>query len=104
MAIAYTRVASYPDKYQIVTDITLDGSYSSGGYLLDPKQLGVLAIDHVDANVVTGEGFTPTYVASTGKLKMLKSAGAAGQHAEAVAGDLTSSIKVRCNVTGRPIL
>jgi|GraSoiStandDraft_16_1057320.scaffolds.fasta_scaffold4266425_2 hypothetical protein len=104
MAIAYTRVASYPDKYQIITDVTADGSYASGGYLLDAKQLGVLAIDAVDATSVTGDGLTITYVSSTGKLKVFKSAGAAGQHTEVVSGDLTTANKFRCNVTGRPIL
>ena len=58
----------------------------------------------LDASTVTGEGFQRTYVASTGRLKMMNSAGAAGPQAECAAGDLTSSIKVRASVTGRPIL
>lgn len=104
MAIAYTRVASYSDNNQTIIDVTLDGSYASGGYLLDARQMGVLNIDDIQASVVTGEGFIPTYVASTGKLKLAKSAAGATAFTECAAGDLTSSIKVRCSVTGHPIL
>jgi hypothetical protein len=103
MAIAYTVVARYPDQRKTVVDITLDGSYASGGYALDNRQLGLIqAPDSVDPYMVTGDGFTPTFVASTNKLKIFKSAGAAGAHTECVAGDLTSSVKVRCDVTGVP--
>lgn len=103
MAIAYTRVQSYPDSYTNIVDVTLDGSYASGGYVLDPKALGVLAIDAIDASFVTGEGFVPEYVASSSKLKIFK-VGAAGAMTECASGDLTSSMKVRCTVLGRPIL
>ena len=105
MAIAYNIVARRPDVGRTIVDVTLDGSYSSGGYVLDPKQLGMLvAPDSVDPYFTTGEGFTPNYTASTQKLKIFKSAGAAGQHTEASSGDLTSSMKVRCDVAGTPTL
>lgn len=103
MAIAYTRVASYPDKYVNIVDITLDGSYASGGYLLDPKQLGLLAIDSIAGYMTTGEGFDCSYVSSTTKLKFWK-VGAAGAKTECASGDLTSSMKCRVEATGRPIL
>ena len=104
MAIAYATVARYPDKYQIITDITADGSYAAGGYLLSAAQLGVLGIDAVDVDSITGDGFTGHYVSSTGKLKIFKSAGAAGQHTECVSGDLSTANKFRLTVTGKPIL
>jgi len=104
MAIAYTVVSRRPDVSRMVIDVTLDGSYASGGYVLDPKQMGFISVDAVDAGMATGEGFTATYTTATGKLKMFKSAGAAGQHTECASGDLTSSMKVRCDVTGTPLL
>ena len=104
MAIAYNIVARRPDMGRNTVDITLDGSYASNGYLLSASQMGMSSIDSVDSYQTTGEGFTALYVASTGKLKMFKSAGAAGQHTECTSGDLTSSMKVRADVYGTPVL
>jgi hypothetical protein len=104
MAIAYTRVASRPDVGRTVVDVTLDGSYASNGYLLDPKQMGMISIDGIDASFTTGEGFNANYIASTGKLKLFKNAAGAGAFTEGVSGDFTSSMKVRCDVTGTPLL
>ena len=47
---------------------------------------------------------TASYVASTGKLKIFKNAAGAGQFTEAVSGDLTSSMKVRCDTAGTALL
>ena len=104
MAIAYATVARYPDRYNVITDITCDGAYAAGGYALTASQLGVLSIDGADAESVTGDGFTPCYVASTGKLKIFKSAAVAGQHTEAVAADLSTANKFRLTVTGKAIV
>ena len=104
MAIAYTVVAKRPDAGRTVVDVTLDGSYASGGYALDPKQMGMISIDGVDASFTTGEGFAANYIASTGKLKLFKNAAGAGAFTEGANTDFTSSIKVRCDVTGTPLL
>jgi hypothetical protein len=104
MAIAYTQVASYPDMRTTVYDITLDGSYASGGYAVTAASLGVLGIDSLDCNWATGEGFTAAYVTSTGKIKCFKNAAGAGAFTECVNTDLTSSMKVRVTVIGKPIL
>ena len=104
MAIAYTIVSKRPDVGRMIVDVTLDGSYASPGYLLDPKQMGMLSIDGVDAAFTSGEGFNANYVASTGKLKLFKNAAGAGQFTEGANTDFTTSMKVRCDVAGTPML
>jgi hypothetical protein len=105
MAIAYSIVRRMPDMQKAIVDITLDGAYGAGGYALNNNQMGMLAApDMVDADIKTGQGFTPIWNQSTGKLQMFKSAGAAGAHTECVAGDLTNAVIVRCEVTGIPLV
>lgn len=104
MALVYTRVAAYPDKYQSIYDLTLDAAYPANGYVLDPKQLGVLSIDNLSASFVTGEGLQAVYIASTSKLKIYKSAAGATAFTEIANTDVSTSVKVRVDVSGRPIL
>jgi hypothetical protein len=104
MAIAIARVRSQPDSQRIISDVTLDGSYASGGYAVTAGQLGLLTIDHMNAWFRGGEGFIAEYIPSTGKIKCLKSAGAAGAMAECVAGDLSTANVVRVEAIGAPVL
>lgn len=104
MAIVYTRVASYPDKYENVVDITLDASYAANGYLINAAQCGMSSITNIDGNMSTGEGFGMTYVASTGKLKIFKSSAGAAAFTEVSNTDLTTAMKARVTVTGIPAL
>jgi deoxyhypusine synthase len=105
MAIAYNVVRRMPDVQKAVVDITLDGAYAAGGYALTNAQLGMLVTpDMVDPIVTTGQGFTPEWNKTTNKLLMFKTAAGAGAHAECVAGDLSSAVVVRCEVTGTPML
>jgi len=105
MSIAYNIVRRLPDQNKTIVDITLDGSYASGGYALAPASLGMLqAPDMIDPDVKTGQGFTPIWNQTTGKLQMFKSAGSAGAHAECASGDLSSAVVVRLEVTGIPLI
>lgn len=102
MAIAYTRVAFYPDMRKSIVDVTLDAAYAAGGYALTPASLGFeTAPNMVDPQVVTtaGQGFVPSWNQQTGKLQMFK-VGAAGAMTECVNTDLTAAVKVRLEVTG----
>jgi hypothetical protein len=104
MALAYTLIRKMPDLSKMIVDITLDGAYAAGGYLLSNPSLGMYAApDMVDPQVRTGQGFVPLWNQVTGKLMMFKSAGAAGPQAECAAGDLSNAVTVRCEVTGTPL-
>jgi hypothetical protein len=103
MAIAYNVVRRLPDTGKTIVDITLDGSYAAGGYALDPGSLGMeLAPDMVDPQIITGQGFTPQWNQSTGKLQFFKNAAGAGAFTECVNTDLSTAVKCRCEVTGYP--
>lgn len=106
MAITSTILKAYPDKRQTVVELTLDASsYASGGIPLTNAQLGMLsAPDAVTGEFSTGEGFNPTWVVSTSKLKIYKSAAGATAFTECVAADFSTSMKVRLDVTGTPVL
>lgn len=108
MALAYNIVRRMPDVSKAIVDITLDGSYAAGGYALAAAGLGMEAApDMVDPQVVTtvGAGFIPSWNQQTGKLQMFKTGAAlSGVLAECVAGDLSASVKVRCEVTGIPLI
>lgn len=114
MALAYARVTGgpgpgsigfRPDQGMTVTDVTLDGSYPANGYPLSNQSLGLLANpSSVDLDVGTAQGFTPVWDTTNNKLKMFKSAGAAGAHAECVAGDLSTAVVVRVTCRGPVIV
>jgi hypothetical protein len=104
MAIVYTKIKAYPDKYQAIYDLTLDASYPANGYVLDPKQLGMLTIYQVDGSMATGEGFSMNFTTATNKLKFFKSAAGATAFTEVANTDLTTSMKARVSVIGDPIL
>jgi hypothetical protein len=104
MALAYTSVRKNPDIGKMVTDVTLDGSYSAGGYALSNAGLGMYgAPDMVDPQVITGQGFSPGWNRGTGKLMMFKSAAGASPFTECVAGDLSTAVVVRCEALGIPL-
>lgn len=114
MALGYARVTGgpgpgnlgfRPDQGMTVTDVTLDGSYSSGGYALSNASLGLLANpSSIDLDVGTAQGFTPVWDTANHKLKMFKSAGAAGAHAECAAGDLSTAVVVRLTCRGAVVV
>lgn len=62
MAVSFTRVNTNPtecvvgDRLQLCTDITLDASYPTGGYVLSPAISGFTSVDFVDPqlNPITG--------------------------------------------------
>lgn len=104
MAVALATVKHSPDLRRRIVDVTLDGSYAAGGYALTASQLGVLTIDNINASMVSGHGFVPQWVSSTGKLKVYKSAGSAAALTECANTDLSTSNVVRCEVIGPPVL
>lgn len=105
MAIAYAiNPNSRRDCGRTTVDITLDGSYPANGYVISAASCGMFSIDSLDAWFTTGEGFACAYIGSSGKLKMFKNAAGAGAFTECANTDLTSAMKVRCDVAGTPIL
>lgn len=100
MALAYSVVHKLPLSQKAIVDITLDNAYPANGYVLSNASMGVLgAPSMVDCDVKTAQGFTPVWDQVNAKLKMYKSAGAAGQHTECASADLTSSVVIRAEVT-----
>jgi len=109
MAIAYTRVAARPDAREVITDITLDGSYGAGGYALDNKQLGMLSTpDCVEfssyRHATATSSNVPVWDPANNKLLIFEGNTATNPLIECVAGDITSSHKVRATCKGNPIL
>lgn len=104
MAIAYNLVRRMPDMSKTIVDITLDGAYAAGGYALTNSALGMAAkADMIDPMVITAQGFDAAWDQVNNKLKMWKS-GSTSAKAECVAGDLSSAVVVRCEVTGIPLI
>jgi hypothetical protein len=105
VAHSYTRIATYPDMRKNVVDVTLDAAYPANGYVLTAAGLGMLSVDSVVPVVSTTEAITPQYIAASGKLKLLKTGAAtSGVLLEIANTDVTTSTKVRCDVTGTPVL
>jgi hypothetical protein len=101
MAIAYNIVDRSPLSGRTSVEITLDGSYSSGGYALSNSGLGLLTNPaSVQLTVRSGQGFTPVYDKANNKLKMFKSAAGATAHTECANTDLSSSVIVAALCTG----
>jgi hypothetical protein len=104
MAHSYNVIARYPDMRKTIVDVVCDAAYPANGYVLDPKQLGMLSVDHVNPIISTGEAVLPVYTAATAKLKIYKTGAAtSGVFLEIANTDVTASTKVRCEVTGTPI-
>jgi len=76
MAIAYDIVTKgVAGNMRInVVDVTLDGSYASGGYALTAAGLGMARIFHINAEMKTGENLLAQYNHTSGKLEILKGA------------------------------
>jgi hypothetical protein len=108
MAIAYSRVESRPDLGYNVVDITLDGSYSAGGYILDNKSLGMLSnptnlVLNYNHTTATSD-FVPVYDPDTNALKIFKSGTAGATLNECAGGDITSAHKIRATAYGIPAM
>ena len=110
MAIAYAMVERRSDTRQNVVDITLDGSYSAGGYALDNASLGVVGNPtNIDCSTYVHATATVTNVAQwdpvNNKIKIFETAGTVDlPFKEVAAGDVTTSHKIRATVTGIPRL
>jgi hypothetical protein len=109
MALAYTRIKSRPDIREVVVDVTLDGSYSAGGYALDNKSLGVISTpEAVECSSYRHATATSSNVGVwdpvNNKLLIFEGNGATAPLVECAAGDITTSHKVRLTVKGDPII
>lgn len=109
MAIAYASVERRPDLGRTITDITLDGSYSAGGYALDNKSLGLLSnpksvectYKHATATVSS----LPQWDSANNKIKIFETAGTVDlPFKEVAAGDVTSSHVIRATAYGDVIV
>ncbi len=111
MAIAYARnSASRPDLGMVTTDITLDGSYSAGGYALDNAQLGLIGNPiNVACDSYKHATATVTNVAqwdkASNKIKIFQApAAVTDPFAEVASGDITSSHVITVTAYGTPRL
>lgn len=103
MAVSFARVNSNPtsavigDRVQLVTDLTLDTSYATGGYSLAPAINGFTTIDFVDAQLTPITGavlFMFNY--ATQKLQVFTNAGA-----EVAAATNLSTVTGRVQILGK---
>lgn len=106
MALSYNIVerGAFGQMFVRIVDITMDNSYPSGGWLLDPQALGfgkngvILAV--VPFNDISGR--FPFYNVATGKLMIRDASGAAN----AATPEITTvaqmnTIVLRCLVYGK---
>lgn len=104
MAIAYAVVERRPDIGRNIIDITLDGSYTAGGYALDNGSMGMLSnptgMDLTYVHATATNDFVPVWDPANNKLKVFKSGTADATLNECVGANITSSHKVRATVYG----
>lgn len=105
MAIALARVKSRADVRETIFDMTCDGSYSSGGYAIAPKDVGLLSIDSIEAYEKTGQGNLAQWDPTNGKLRVFQTGAAlSGVLSEAISGDLSTANVFRLVCKGDPVL
>jgi hypothetical protein len=112
MAIAYAidpnPLKSRRDMGQTLVTITLDGSYSAGGYALSNAGLGMLDTpDNIEMNYVHATAtndFVPVYDRANNKIKIFCAGTASATLNECTSGQITSGHSIICTVQGRPVL
>lgn len=104
MAIAYAPVEKRPADGISIVDITLDGSYSAGGYALSNASIGMLTTprqaDLTYIHATATNDFVPVFDPVNNKIKIFKSGTAGATLNECVSGDITSSHKIRATFHG----
>lgn len=108
MAATYTpvRVTSYVvgNKRRRVFDVTLSGTYTTGGDALTPTALGLKVIEEFIPHGGASDGtvqYPIHYVYSSNKVKLFESGGAAGTAAaEKGSGESLTGIVFRVSVVG----
>lgn len=106
MALAYSVKdrSAFGDLNVRTVDITLDGAYAAGGYLLDPKQLG-FGTNGTIMFVLSGVvgGFLTEYVPGTGRLLVRDSSGGVGAVTPEAANNLAAlnGLVLRVLVAGK---
>lgn len=110
MAIAYTIIEERPDLRETIVDITLDASYSAGGYALDNAQLGMqttpdaVICSHYHHPTSTAH-LVPDWDPANNKLQVFVWGGTSPDPlVEAASGDIAATHKVRLVVKGTPRL
>lgn len=111
MAIAYARdpgFATRPDLGMVTTVITLDGSYSAGGYAIDNPSIGMIGtpgnMDLTYVHATATNDFVPVWDKANGKIKIFKSGTANATLNECAAGDITSGHSIIATAHGVPRL
>ena len=99
MAISYALVSRDPTSNKTVTDITLDGSYSAGGYAVTAAGLGVVQLpanmDLTYIHATATNDFVPVWDPTNSKIKIFCSGTASATLNECTSGQITSSHKIR---------
>lgn len=78
LTIAAPKRYSVGDRWQTVTQVTLDNSYPTGGYALTGQQLGLPSglTDWIDSSDSPNGGYVLAYNLGTGKLQVFQGAAA----------------------------
>lgn len=112
MAATYTlaaRMSPSPDRKEgnrrrVVRDITLSGTYTTGGDALLPSVFGMKKIEEF---IVHGSGatdgtllYTVYYIYSSNKLQLFETGSAAAGSAEKGSGESLTGITFRATVVG----
>lgn len=97
--------ADYGDKQQIVADVTMSNSYTTGGEALTAANFG-FRVGQIDAlQAEPADGYVFEWLPATGKLKAyyfdIYGASADGPGIEVANGVNLSSVSVRCVAIGR---
>src|SRR5882757_2985576 len=70
IAVAIKRTSHIENSKVVVANVTLDASYTTGGYAVVPSDLGLQGIDHLIVGNPPLGGVVATWDAVAGKIKM----------------------------------
>ena len=89
--------------WSTIVDITLDSSYPTGGYSIQPKDVGmgltIFGMEVIGGNA-TANGRKAHWDTANGKLMLAQDAGAAGAMAEVPNATNVSTLTYRVKVSG----
>jgi hypothetical protein len=95
---------TYGNKKRRVRDITVSGTYTTGGDTIDPVALfGLRSMDEFNIHGVPTDGtlaYPASYIPSTGKLKFWETGTAAAGSAEKGSGESLAGITFRVTAYG----
>lgn len=73
IAVRVQKTSHLENSKVVLAEITMDNSYPTGGEAVVPSDFGLSGIDAMICGLPPVGGFVPSYLASTGKVKLFAS-------------------------------